>query len=64
MVQFKQHHFPIAVLSEGNFNSFFENRLSQVLKDTVQQNLGVAFVSKGSLQNKSLLQMLIYLRIR
>jgi gliding-associated putative ABC transporter substrate-binding component GldG len=33
MVQFKQHHF--------------ENRLSQVLKDTVQQNLGVAFVSKG-----------------
>ena len=47
MVQFKQHHFPIAVLSEGNFNSFFENRLSQVLKDTVQQNLGVAFESKG-----------------
>lgn len=47
MVQFKQHHFPIAVLSEGNFNSFFENRLSQVLKDSVQQNLGVAFVSKG-----------------
>jgi gliding-associated putative ABC transporter substrate-binding component GldG len=47
MLQFTQHHFPIAVLSEGNFNSFFENRLSQVLKDTVQQNLGVAFASKG-----------------
>jgi hypothetical protein len=47
MVQFTQHHFPIAVLSEGNFNSFFENRLSQVLKDSVQQNLGVAYISKG-----------------
>jgi gliding-associated putative ABC transporter substrate-binding component GldG len=47
MVQFNQHHFPVAVLSEGNFNSFFANRLSQVLKDTVQQNLGVAFESKG-----------------
>jgi gliding-associated putative ABC transporter substrate-binding component GldG len=47
MVQFKQHHFPVAVLSEGNFNSLFANRLSQVLKDTVQQNLGIAFASKG-----------------
>ena len=47
MVQFNQHHFPIAVLSEGNFNSFFTNRLSQVLKDSVQQNLGVAYISKG-----------------
>jgi gliding-associated putative ABC transporter substrate-binding component GldG len=47
MVQFNQHHFPIAVLSEGNFNSFFANRLSQVLKDSVQQNLGVAYLSKG-----------------
>jgi gliding-associated putative ABC transporter substrate-binding component GldG len=47
MVQFNQHHFPVAVLSEGNFNSFFANRLSQVLKDTVQQNLGIAYLSKG-----------------
>ena len=47
MVQFNQHHFPVAVLSEGNFNSFFTNRLSQVLKDSVQQNLGVAYISKG-----------------
>ena len=47
MVQFNQHHFPIAVLSEGNFNSFFANRLSQVLKDSVQQNLGGAYLSKG-----------------
>ena len=47
MVQFTQHHFPVGVLSEGNFNSFFANRLSQVLKDSVQQNLGVAYLSKG-----------------
>ena len=47
MVQFNQHHFSVAVLSEGNFNSFFTNRLSQVLKDSVQQNLGVAYISKG-----------------
>jgi gliding-associated putative ABC transporter substrate-binding component GldG len=47
MVQFNQHHFPIAVLSEGNFNSFFANRLSRVLKDSVQQNLGIAYLSKG-----------------
>jgi gliding-associated putative ABC transporter substrate-binding component GldG len=47
MVQFNQHHFPVAVLSEGNFNSFFANRLSQVLKDTVQQHLGIAYLSKG-----------------
>ena len=47
MVQFKQHHFPVAVLSEGSFNSFFANRLSSDLKDTVQQNLGVAFAIKG-----------------
>ena len=47
MVQFNQHHFSIAVLSEGSFNSFFANRLSQVLKDSVQQNLGIAYLSKG-----------------
>jgi gliding-associated putative ABC transporter substrate-binding component GldG len=47
MVQFNKHHFPVAVLSEGNFNSFFANRLSQVLKDTVQQHLGIAYLSKG-----------------
>ena len=47
MVQFNQHHFPVAVLSEGSFNSFFANRLSQVLKDSVQQNLGIAYLSKG-----------------
>jgi len=47
MVQFNQHHFSIAVLSEGSLNSFFANRLSQVLKDSVQQNLGIAYLSKG-----------------
>ena len=47
MVQFNQHHFSIAVLSEGSFNSFYANRLSQVLKDSVQQNLGIAYLSKG-----------------
>lgn len=47
MIQFNQHHFPVAVLSEGNFNSFFENRLPQSLKDTVLQNLGVNFIAKG-----------------
>ena len=47
MLQFNQHHFPVAVLSEGNFTSFFENRLSQALKDTVQQYLGTPFSSIG-----------------
>ena len=52
MVQFNQHHFSIAVLSEGSFNSFFANRLSQVLKDSVQQNLGIAYLSKGKPSKK------------
>jgi gliding-associated putative ABC transporter substrate-binding component GldG len=52
MVQFNQHHFSIAVLSEGSFNSFFANRLSQVLKDSVQQNLGIAYLSKGKLSKQ------------
>lgn len=47
MLRFNQHHFPVAVLSEGNFTSFFENRLSQALKDTVQQYLGTPFSSIG-----------------
>ena len=47
MMQFNKHHFPVAVLSEGNFSSFFANRLSQALKDTVQQNLGTIFMTKG-----------------
>lgn len=47
MLRFNQHHFPVAVLSEGNFTSFFEKRLSQALKDTVQQYLGTPFSSIG-----------------
>ncbi len=47
MVQFNHHHFPVAVLSEGNFSSLFENRILQALKDTIRQNLGTDFIGKG-----------------
>ncbi|MCX6331918.1 MAG: gliding motility-associated ABC transporter substrate-binding protein GldG [Bacteroidetes bacterium] len=47
MMQFNQHHLSVAVLSEGTFSSFFENRVTQAQKDSLQQHLGVAFVAKG-----------------
>ena len=52
MVQFRQHHLPIAVLLEGKFNSLFANRMSQATRDSVQVQSGnlYAAVSKGSKQ--------------
>ena len=47
MMQFNQHHLSVSVLSEGRFSSFFENRVTQAQKDSLQQHLGVAFVAKG-----------------
>jgi ABC-2 type transport system permease protein len=47
MLQFNQHHLPVAVLSEGNFSSLFENRILQALKDTIRQNMGTDFIAKG-----------------
>lgn len=45
-LSFKQHHIPVAVLLEGKFTSFFANRLSAGLKDSLK-NMGGAFIEKG-----------------
>jgi gliding-associated putative ABC transporter substrate-binding component GldG len=52
MVQFRQHHLPIAVLLEGKFNSLFANRISQAIMDSVKVQSGNTYEaqSKGSKQ--------------
>jgi ABC-2 type transport system permease protein len=52
MLQFHQHHLPIAVLLEGKFISLFSNRMSQAMLDSVSSQSGVPFASqsKGSKQ--------------
>ncbi len=49
--KFKTPHVPVAVLLEGKFRSFFSNRLSNDLNDSLQQNGGV-FVSQCISDNK------------
>jgi hypothetical protein len=45
MVQFNQHHLPVAVLLEGKFPSLFANRITSVEKDSIQKATGKSFAS-------------------
>ncbi len=47
MLSFNKHHLPIAVLLEGKFTSLYANRLSGNWQDSVQQNTGRPFLTKG-----------------
>jgi gliding-associated putative ABC transporter substrate-binding component GldG len=47
MLSFNKHHLPIAVLLEGRFTSLYANRLSGNWQDSIQQNTGRPFLTKG-----------------
>lgn len=49
--KFKLQYVPAAVLLEGKFRSFFSNRLSAALNDSLQQN-GNDFISQSVKENK------------
>ena len=52
--KFKKHDIPVAVLLEGNFQSLYQNRLSQAMKDSIE-NYGGHFLSVASKPTKMIL---------
>jgi gliding-associated putative ABC transporter substrate-binding component GldG len=48
MRSFQSSYVPVAVLLEGKFNSFFNNRISGVLADSILRSTGKPFLSKAT----------------
>ena len=44
LAQFNAAHVPVAILSEGRFQSLFANRLTPVVRDSVAKSLGLPFL--------------------
>lgn len=51
---FRKQNIPVAVLLEGKFRSLYDNRLSQALRDTLQQR-NQPFVGRGTQHNKMII---------
>jgi hypothetical protein len=47
MRSFQSSYVPVAVLLEGKFNSFFNNRISGVLADSILRSTGKPFLNKA-----------------
>lgn len=52
--KFKKHDVPVAVLLEGKFQSLYQNRLSQAMKDSIEMGGGL-FVPAASKASKIIL---------
>jgi gliding-associated putative ABC transporter substrate-binding component GldG len=47
MRSFQSSYVPVAVLLEGSFSSFFNNRISTVLADSILRSTGKPFLNKA-----------------
>ena len=54
MRSFQSSYVPVAVLLEGKFNSFFNNRISGVLADSILRSTGKPFLSKATSSGKQI----------